>query len=98
MGLFDTVYWKCPHCGDLLDTQTKPTEVNGEMNEYDAPDAPKTVLQRACYFEEECGCGVRSRITTSNHDQNEFIIQAIFNIPLDNNKRWKLVEDGQIES
>ena len=93
MGMFDTIYWDCPGCGEQMDTQTKPTEVYGEMNEYAAESAPKSVLRRACYFEEECGCGVRSRITTSNHDQNEYIIQAIFALPLDNKKRWKVVED-----
>jgi hypothetical protein len=89
MGLCDTVYWDCPSCGDTMETQTKPTEIEGMGTEYDAETAPLSVLSRASYMTETCGCGCISAIVGRG---DSFAIRASWDLPLDNTQQWQLVD------
>lgn len=51
MGLFDSVYVECPHCGERVEIQVEGHE---QMNSYTLETAPNFILREAMNRPEHC--------------------------------------------
>jgi len=57
MGIFDSVYAPCPHCGKLVEFQSKASE-DAYMRRFTVDDAPAEILADVMNNPEHCmSCG-----------------------------------------
>jgi hypothetical protein len=66
MGLFDSVYVDCPHCGVKTELQSKAGECC--LNRYTLDTAPVEVLVDLMNYEDDCdACGGSFAIVDPDH-------------------------------
>lgn len=72
MGLFDSVYAKCPKCGRPVEWQSKAGECC--LRRYNSDRVPSVIAADLMREEEQCGgCGAVLRIVPERPPQPEFV-------------------------
>jgi len=61
--MFDTVHYKCPGCGRMIEEQTKAGDCR--MNNYHEGSVPAEIAASEIGSKVDCGCGCTLRVHSS---------------------------------